>query len=179
MRTHTILLLGVLSTAVACQRNEGATATLSAEHAGHDHDHHDHPEALASIPPPSGEPGVVDVYMSPTCGCCGKWVAHLRENGFTVNEHKVQDVVPVKVQSGLPPSLASCHSGIVDGYHVEGHVPAKVIRRLLAERPKIKGIAVPRMPEGSPGMEGPNPEPYSVYAYKDGMTTVYEHVAVD
>jgi hypothetical protein len=106
-------------------------------------------------------------------------VEHLEANGLKVNAHKVESPIPVKMEYGLPRELASCHSGVVDGYLVEGHVPASVVKRLIKERPKIKGISVPRMPEGSPGMEGPNPEAYDVIAYTAaGATSVYQHIPV-
>lgn len=117
----------------------------------------------------------VVVYKSPTCGCCKKWIDHLRDNGFTVTAQDVQDVVPYKIKLGLTPQLASCHTAIVDGYVVEGHVPAEDIKRMLNERPAIKGLAVPGMPIGSPGMEqGDRKDAYDVIAVgKDGATAVY------
>ncbi|MDE0884800.1 MAG: DUF411 domain-containing protein [Myxococcota bacterium] len=114
------------------------------------------------------------VYKTPTCGCCSKWIEHLEENGFEVASKEVPDVTPVKRMNGVPAGMASCHTAIIGGYFVEGHVPAEDIERLLRERPDIAGLAVPRMPIGSPGMEGPNPEPYSVFAIKeDGSTTIF------
>lgn len=107
----------------------------------------------------------VTVYKSPTCGCCNAWIDHLRENGFQVEAVDQQDVRPVKAEMGVTPELSSCHTAIVDGYVVEGHVPADVIARLLEERPEVTGIAVPGMPIGSPGMEGPNPERYRVLSF--------------
>ncbi len=116
----------------------------------------------------------VTVYKSPTCGCCKKWVRHLEANGFDVKAHDVTDVVPYKIRLGLTPKLASCHTAVVDGYVVEGHVPAQDIKRLLEERPAIRGLAVPGMPVGSPGMEGPRKERYDVLSVeKDGSTSVY------
>lgn len=119
----------------------------------------------------AGEPVAVTVYRSPTCGCCSKWIEHLEANGFRVEARDVQDVAPFKRSAGVPPALASCHTAHVGGYVVEGHVPAADLRRLLAEQPPILGLAVPRMPVGSPGMEGPNPEPYEVLAF-DGQGRV-------
>ena len=116
----------------------------------------------------------VTVYKSPTCGCCGKWVTHLESNGFKVVTEDMPNVNPMKQRLGLPQQLASCHTAVVGGYVVEGHVPAELIKRLLEEKPDIAGIAVPGMPIGSPGMEGPNPQPYDVIAFKkDGSQEVF------
>ena len=98
---------------------------------------------------------VVTVYKSPTCGCCSNWVDHLREHGFQVEAVDVNDLPAVKQEHGVPAGLASCHTAIVDGYAVEGHVPADVVRTMLENRPAFAGIAVPGMPLGSPGMESP------------------------
>ena len=95
------------------------------------------------------------------------WVAHLEENGFTVKTTDVPNVTGIKSTVGLPRQLYSCHTALVEGYVVEGHVPADDIRRLLEERPDISGIAVPGMPIGSPGMEGPNPQPFDVISFDD------------
>jgi hypothetical protein len=121
--------------------------------------------------------GRLVVYKSPTCGCCGAWVDHVRDAGFEVEVHDVMNVHPIKEQHGLPNHLGSCHTTLVDGYVVEGHVPADVIRRLLAERPQIAGIAVPGMPIGSPGMEVPTgrKDPYDVIAFtREGSISVFE-----
>jgi len=108
---------------------------------------------------------LMKVYKSPTCGCCSKWVEHMRDAGFEVETSNVRDVGVYKREYGLPPELASCHIGIVDGYVVEGHVPADDVIRMLKEKPAIKGIAVPGMPIGSPGMEGPNPDRYETLSF--------------
>jgi hypothetical protein len=125
----------------------------------------------------AGESTVVTVYKSPTCGCCTQWEAHLEEAGFEVESHVVRDVTPVKLENGLPHRLASCHTAFVDGYLVEGHVPASDVQRLLEERPPIAGLAVPGMPVGSPGMEGPNPVSYDVLAFdaKGGVQVYSTH----
>ncbi|MBW3534086.1 MAG: DUF411 domain-containing protein [Gemmatimonadetes bacterium] len=122
------------------------------------------------------EPGVVKVWKSPTCGCCGGWVDHMREAGFEVEVVDTQDLRPIKAEHGVTDDLASCHTAVVDGYVVEGHVPAADIRRLLAERPDIAGIAAPGMPTGSPGMEVPGrpADAYDVVAFtRDGGRTVF------
>jgi hypothetical protein len=119
--------------------------------------------------------GTLEVYKSPTCGCCKKWISHLEENGLDVTPRDVPDLVPYKIRAGLTPALASCHTAFVDGYVIEGHVPAREISRLLAERPDARGLAVPGMPVGSPGMEqGDAREPYEVLLiHRDGSTSVY------
>jgi hypothetical protein len=130
---------------------------------------------LAALPAAvSADSTKIEVYKSPTCGCCGKWVDHLRQNGFSVKTIDVPDVTPIKRDHGVPVQLSSCHTAIVDGYVIEGHVPAQDVKRLLVERPAVSGLAVPRMPIGSPGMEGPNPEPYSVLSFdRSGKIEVF------
>lgn len=116
----------------------------------------------------------ITVYKSPTCGCCKKWVEHLRDNGFDVTANDVADMAPHKHAAGVPPALASCHTAKVGGFVIEGHVPAADIRRLLRERPKVRGLAVPGMPAGSPGMEGRYTERYEVLSFTpDGRGSVY------
>ena len=130
---------------------------------------------LGACVPGEDAPPLVTVYKSPTCGCCAAWVDHLRASGFTVETVDVADLDAVKRQYGIPDSLASCHTAVVGGYVVEGHVPAEDVRRLLAERPEAGGLAVPGMPVGSPGMEAPDgrTEPYAVLLVDDGGTTVF------
>ncbi len=114
------------------------------------------------------------VYKSPTCGCCNGWVKHLRESGFNVKTEDRRDVSRIKHSYGVVPRLASCHTAVVDGYVVEGHVPAEDIRRLLKERPAVVGITAPGMPMGSPGMEGPRKDRYQVLTIdKDGKKAVF------
>jgi hypothetical protein len=118
----------------------------------------------------------IDVYKTSTCGCCRIWVEHLRSSGFTVRTTDVDDLSDIKAKHGVPSRLQSCHTGVVDGYVVEGHVPAADIQRMLKERPKVAGLAVPGMPIGSPGMEvkGVSPQPYDVMAFeKGGKSSVY------
>ncbi len=104
------------------------------------------------------------VYKSPYCGCCGEWVAYLRRRGMAVTVVQKEDMNPIKELAGVPESLASCHTAMVDGYVVEGHVPISAIGRMLSERPQIRGIALPGMPSGSPGMSGAKEEPFVIFA---------------
>jgi hypothetical protein len=117
-----------------------------------------------AIPLDASEPIAMRVYSSPTCGCCSLWVDHLEEHGFEVETQYRDDMGQVKAAFGITQPLASCHTGIVNGYLIEGHVPAADIRRLLAEAPSdVRGLAVPGMPIGSPGMEmGDRVDPYDV-----------------
>lgn len=125
----------------------------------------------------SAEAADVTVYALRTCGCCHNWVEHLENNGFTVRVEYVPDVGPVKAEHGVSNELSSCHTALIGDYVVEGHVPARVIRRLLEERPAVRGIAVPGMPVGSPGMEGPYQEPYDVVTFDAaGNTSVFESI---
>lgn len=120
------------------------------------------------------QPGEVVVYKSPTCGCCAAWVDHMRQAGFRVRAVDTGNLAATKAELGVDPALQSCHTAVVDGYVVEGHVPADVVRRLLRERPDVAGLAVPGMPVGSPGMEGPDPRPYDVLAFtEDGAARVF------
>lgn len=113
----------------------------------------------------SGQP-TIEVWKSPTCNCCSKWIEILRADGFNVISHNESAMNPLKTKLGVPAALASCHTGVVEGYVIEGHVPASDIKRLLAERPKAKGLAVPGMPIGSPGMEmGERVDPYDVMLF--------------
>jgi hypothetical protein len=128
------------------------------------------PLAAAAAPP------VVEVYKSPTCGCCEEWVKHLRANGFTVNAHDVSNPSDYRAKFGIPDQLGSCHSAKVQGYALEGHVPAADIKHLLATKPKARGLAVPGMPSGSPGMEAPRHDAYDVVLVQDdGKASVYKH----
>lgn len=114
------------------------------------------------------------VYKSPTCGCCGKWVEHMEKAGFSVDVENMRDVAPIKRELGVPGRMQSCHTAKVGDYFVEGHVPADLVKQLLADKPDIKGLTVPGMPMGSPGMEGPRKDPYNVIAIeKDGRARVY------
>jgi hypothetical protein len=107
----------------------------------------------------------VKVYKESTCGCCAIWARHMQGAGFAVETVDVPDIGRTKTQLGVPERLATCHTAEVGGYLVEGHVPAVVVKRLLAEKPAGRGVAVPGMPTGSPGMEGGTPETYNVYLF--------------
>ena len=115
------------------------------------------------------------IYKSPTCGCCTKWVDHVKAAGFETTIHDLPDVNPIKQKYGVPANLYSCHTVLAAGYVLEGHVPADVIKKLITQKPKIAGLAVPGMPLGSPGMEIPGrKEKYDVIAFqKDGKTSVF------
>ncbi len=108
----------------------------------------------------------IEVYRSPSCSCCGKWVAHLRENQFQVKDIITENVQAIKDKQSVPKEMASCHTALVNGYVIEGHVPASDIRKLLKLKPAIVGIAVPAMPAGTPGMEtGGKKEAYDVVSF--------------
>ncbi|WP_029880265.1 DUF411 domain-containing protein [Bradyrhizobium sp. OHSU_III] len=111
------------------------------------------------------EPTVAVVHKDPNCGCCTGWVRHLRDAGFAVRVEETSDLKAVRARFAIPENLAGCHTAEIAGYLVEGHVPAAAIRRLLAERPNARGLAVPGMPAGSPGMEGGVPESYAVLLF--------------
>lgn len=119
------------------------------------------------------------VYKTPTCGCCSIWVEHMRKNGFTVDARDVshEELSAIKAKHHVPASLQSCHTGIVNGYAIEGHIPAAEIRRFLSAKPAAAGIAVPGMPLGSPGMDGPpgaKLRPYTVLSFdREGKTDVF------
>ncbi|MFO7277427.1 MAG: DUF411 domain-containing protein [Pseudomonadota bacterium] len=140
-----------------------------ADAASHAHDAHAHAPSGQAGAQPSGNAAAqklprILVHRSPSCGCCGLWVEHLRKAGFEVDVREVDNLDPVKTRVGIPAGMGSCHTAEVDGYFVEGHVPASDIKRLLAERPKAKGLTLPGMPIGSPGMEHPSgrSEPFVV-----------------
>jgi hypothetical protein len=110
------------------------------------------------------EPTLV-VYKTPTCGCCKAWVQSMEKAGFKVEAHDLPDLASIKHAAGVPDSLQACHTARIGGYVVEGHIPAADIRRLLAERPDIAGIAAPGMPMGSPGMEAAYADHYDVITF--------------
>ncbi len=116
----------------------------------------------------------ITVYKSPTCRCCGKWIKHLEKNGFNVQAYNRENMSGLKREMGIEPKYQSCHTAMVDGYYIEGHVPADDIKRLLTEKPEAAGLTVPGMPKGSPGMEVGGKDPYSVLLVnKEGKQEVY------
>lgn len=132
--------------------------------------------APAHSPVPAAETGLLVVHKNANCGCCVHWIAHMREAGFAVEVHDHEDMGPIKQRVGVPYAKGSCHTAEIDGYFVEGHVPAEDVKRLLAERPDARGLTVPGMPAGSPGMEMPDGtvHPYAVeLVQRDGSTTEY------
>lgn len=134
-------------------------------------------EPLPLLAEGSSDLPTVLVYKTPTCGCCNGWIEHLRAAGFTVDARNTTDLMTVKMDAGVPTAMMSCHTALVDGYVVEGHVPADEIKRLLTERPDLAGIAVPGMPAGSPGMESSNPQPYQVLSFdNEGNAAVFAEI---
>lgn len=131
--------------------------------------------AVAQIAAAAATPTVI-VNKTPTCGCCGAWVKHLQEAGFAVQVHDLENLSPIKERLGIPFGMSSCHTAEVGGYFIEGHVPADDVKRLLSEKPAAKGLTVPGMPAGSPGMEVPSGrvDRYDVLLVdKEGKTSVF------
>ena len=129
--------------------------------------------ATAALPLRAQAKPQVRVYKNPFCGCCGDWVKHMRANGFQVETHDVPDVTPIRRSNGVPDALASCHTALVGPYVIEGHVPAADVRRLLREKPTLKGLSVPGMVVGSPGMETGPPQPFSTIAFDERGSRVF------
>ena len=116
------------------------------------------------------------VHKSPYCGCCAKWIEHVEKHGFTEKVVETEEMAAVKKRLGVPEKLASCHTSMTGGYFIEGHVPASDIKRLLKENKDVAGLAVPGMPMGSPGMDGPRKAPYDVLTFRSGgKTSVYSN----
>jgi hypothetical protein len=116
----------------------------------------------------------ITVYKDPSCGCCKSWIEHLIKHGYGVDAKDTPAMAEVKRTLGVPDALTSCHTAVVNGYLIEGHVPAADIARLLKEKPKVAGLAVPGMVTGSPGMEGPSKQHYQVLSFdKNGKTKVF------
>lgn len=129
---------------------------------------------LAGMQPVAAEPPVAaTLYKNPGCQCCDAYAAYLRRHGFEVTVNASPDLNAVKREYGIPPRLAACHTMLIDGYVVEGHVPVEVIEKLLRERPDIIGISLPGMPAGSPGMTGEKQEPFVIYTIEEGKPQVY------
>ena len=156
---HSMLFIGLAAFGLAaCNSSEYTRTNLV-------------PVATASA---AEQPQLV-VHKSPSCGCCGLWVDHMRKAGFAPKVNNVDNMSPIKERVGVPYGMGSCHTAEVGGYFIEGHVPAEEVLRLLKEKPKAKGLTVPNMPIGSPGMEqGDTKQPYEVHLVNlDGTTTVY------
>jgi hypothetical protein len=117
------------------------------------------------------------VYKTPTCGCCAKWVEHVRAAGIKVKVLEVPSTAQARANAGIKEKYGSCHTGLINGYAIEGHVPVADILRLIKEKPKAKGLAVPGMPMGSPGMEGPYKDAYSVLLVTEEGSTVFQKYA--
>jgi hypothetical protein len=163
--THAILLLSGLLLAACREEQEAApSGPAPAEFTAPAKD-------VAST---TGQPEVV-VYKTASCGCCKVWVEHMGSHGFPVKTENVDNLGPIKERVGVPYGMGACHTAEVGGYFIEGHVPAADVQRLLAEKPKAKGLTVPGMPIGSPGMEqGDRVDPYEVLlVHEDGSTSVY------
>lgn len=164
LRTIAVPLLILTSTLTACVRStEDAVVPIAVA-------------AEAAAPVPSHGLPLAVVHKSPSCGCCGLWVDHLKRAGFPVQVQDSEDVVPVKHRLGVPFGKGSCHTAEIAGYFIEGHVPVEDIKRLLAEKPDAKGLVLPGMPAGSPGMESPDgaSQPFTVELVRaDGTTVPY------
>ncbi|GAB3516100.1 DUF411 domain-containing protein [Pseudoxanthomonas daejeonensis] len=162
-RARLLCLLLVAAAAPGCGGPAGSDATTSTLAAA---------ATAAPVLPPAASPvatqdgllPLLEVFRSPACGCCGAWVEHMQHAGFPVQVREVDDLEAVRRQMGVPFGKGSCHTARIDGYIVEGHVPAADIRRLLAQRPNARGLVLPGMPAGSPGMEMPDGhvQPYTV-----------------
>jgi len=131
--------------------------------------------ALAVLPAiaSAGDKPAATIYKNPNCGCCEQYADYMRQNGFEVTVKPTHDLTMIKRRHGVPEQFDGCHTMLIDGYVVEGHVPLNTINRLLTERPSIKGIALPGMPQGSPGMSGTKREPFTIYGFGEGRPKVY------
>ncbi len=179
----TLALLSGTSLLAACQGKEAASAVASSgskadPHAGHN--------MTASSPTPSpmsagmSTVAFIEVWKTPTCGCCNMWIEHLEKEGFSVKANDVQQTAPIRTKLRIPDDMGSCHTGLIAGFAIEGHVPASEIKRLLAEpeslRQQVIGLSVPGMPMGSPGMEmGTKRDKFDVMlVLKSGSHRVYQ-----
>jgi len=127
------------------------------------------PAAWAATPVPT-----IQVYKSPTCGCCGKWIDYMKASGFEVVTHETNNVAEHKARLGVPLAMGSCHTAEINGYFVEGHVPAADVKKLLAEKPRARGVVSPGMPASAPGMNISGNTPYDILLVRsDGGTTTY------
>ncbi len=117
------------------------------------------------------------VYRSPSCNCCGGWIEHMKKQGFQITDIKTDKIETIKQQNNIPSNLASCHTATIDGYVIEGHVPADDVKRFLKQKPQMAGLSVPAMPIGTPGMEsGDRKQPFDVLAFNtNGKMAVFKH----
>ena len=130
--------------------------------------------ALAGTRAHAAPPKRLTTYKTPWCGCCGGWVAHMRQAGWTVEVVELEDLAPIRARHGIPDRLASCHTAVAGAYAVEGHVPSSDVDRLLRERPAARALSAPGMPAGSPGMEAAGREPFTtVLILNDGSTRTF------
>jgi hypothetical protein len=128
-------------------------------------------------PPDTSNKTKIVVYKSPSCGCCGAYSDYLKAKGFDVEIVTTNDMSTIKLQYGVPKTMESCHTSVVEGYFVEGHIPVESINKLLSDKPNIKGIALPNMPSGTPGMPGPKTEVWTIYSVNtDGTSGVFQDV---
>lgn len=163
------LVLVAIISAASCGRDEARSAEAVSQSSAA-------PVTVASAPAENTASAAqtVKVYKDPNCGCCNKWVDHMKENGFTVETMDMPNLSMIKQKYAIGANLQSCHTAVVGDYAFEGHVPADLIARVLEEKPSIAGLAVPGMPMGSPGMEGATKDAYDVLTFdRDGRTTVY------
>ena len=121
----------------------------------------------------AGEKPAATIYKNPNCGCCEQYADYMRQNGYKVTVKPTDDLTLIKRRYGVPEEFEGCHTTLIDGYVVEGHVPLNSVERLLTERPSIKGIALPGMPQGSPGMSGAKRAPFTIYGFGRGRPKVY------
>jgi hypothetical protein len=129
--------------------------------------------ALSSGPVDAEQPYAATLYKNPQCGCCEGYADYLRENGFEVAVKPTHDLPLMQQQHGVPEALVGCHTTLIEGYVVEGHVPIGAVLRMLTERPAIKGISLPGMPAGSPGMSGAKAGPFTIFEFGGGEPKVY------
>ncbi len=172
-----LVLLSGTSLLAACQRKEAASTD---PHAAHKSPSASPTSASKSAPAGMSTVAFIEVWKTPTCGCCKMWVEHLEKEGFSVKANDVQQTAPIRTQLRIPDDMGSCHTGLIAGFAIEGHVPASEIKRLLAEpislREQVIGLSVPGMPMGSPGMEmGTKRDKFDVMlVLKSGSHRVYQ-----
>ena len=129
--------------------------------------------ALSPTMAPAADKPAATIYKTPNCGCCEQYATYLRQNGFEITVKPTHDLTMIKRRYGVPEKFDGCHTMLIDGYVVEGHVPVSTINRMLTERPSIKGITLPGMPQGSPGMTGAKREPFTIYEFGQSQPKVY------